>query len=111
MDIALFSPSSLFPDDDDASSRTHSLALCSCFFFFFFFNNFISLSLWLFYIKFKKLAVFLADEETTETQQSYEERRHEFPGMVNLVALDYHSTVHLDGFAKLGLVCLCKFYQ
>jgi hypothetical protein len=112
MDIALFSPSSLFPDDDDASSRTHSLALCSCFFFFFFFfNNFIALSLCLFYIKFKKLAVFLADEETTETQQSYEERRHEFPGMVNLVALDYHSTVHLDGFAKLGLVCLCKFYQ
>jgi hypothetical protein len=77
----------------------------------FFFNNFIALSLCLFYIKFKKLAVFLADEETTETQQSYEERRHEFPGMVNLVALDYHSTVHLDGFAKLGLVCLCKFYQ
>jgi hypothetical protein len=63
------------------------------------------------FLIFKKMAVFLADEETTETQQSYEERRHEFPGMVNLVALDYHSTVHLDGFAKLGLVCLCKFYQ
>ena len=36
---------------------------------------------------------------------------HEFPGMVNLFALDDHYTVHFDGFAKLGLVCFCKFYQ
>ncbi|KAF5471538.1 hypothetical protein F2P56_008323 [Juglans regia] len=41
MDIALFSPSSLFPDEDDTSSHN----------------------------------------EKTEAQQSYEERRHEFPGM------------------------------
>lgn len=40
MDIALFSPSSLFPDDDDSS-----------------------------------------DEGTSETLQSYEERKHQFPGM------------------------------
>jgi hypothetical protein len=72
--------------------------------------NFIALAL-LLCIKFKKLALFLADEETTETQQSYVERRHEFPGMVNLFALDDHCTVHFDGFAKLGLVCFCKFYQ
>uniref|UniRef100_A0A2N9I8A2 Uncharacterized protein n=1 Tax=Fagus sylvatica TaxID=28930 RepID=A0A2N9I8A2_FAGSY len=45
MDIALFSPSSLFPDEDDTSSP----------------------------------------DETTETQQSYEERRHEFPGMELLI--------------------------
>ncbi|KAK9986094.1 hypothetical protein SO802_031045 [Lithocarpus litseifolius] len=45
MDIALFSPSSLFPDDDDSSSP----------------------------------------DETTETQQSYVERSHEFPGMELLI--------------------------
>lgn len=90
-------------------SLTLSLYVLICLFIY----NFIALSLCLFYIKFKKLAIFLAvaDEETTETQQSYEERRHEFPGMVNLAALDDHCTVHLDGFTKLGLVCLCKFYR
>ncbi|XP_022151593.1 protein N-terminal and lysine N-methyltransferase EFM7 isoform X2 [Momordica charantia] len=41
MDIALFSPSSLFPDEDESSN----------------------------------------DEGTSETQQSYEERKHQFPGM------------------------------
>ncbi|XP_050243909.1 uncharacterized protein LOC126692364 isoform X5 [Quercus robur] len=45
MDIALFSPSSLFPEDDDSSSP----------------------------------------DETTETQQSYVERSHEFPGMELLI--------------------------
>ncbi|KAB1224342.1 hypothetical protein CJ030_MR2G004224 [Morella rubra] len=45
MDIALFSPSSLFPDDDDTSSH----------------------------------------DETTETQQSYVERKHEFPGVELLI--------------------------
>ncbi|KAJ7949970.1 Methyltransferase family protein [Quillaja saponaria] len=45
MDIALFSPSSLFSDEDDTSRG----------------------------------------EENTETQQSYEERRHEFPGMELLI--------------------------
>ncbi|XP_059463160.1 protein N-terminal and lysine N-methyltransferase EFM7 isoform X2 [Corylus avellana] len=46
MDIALFSPSSLFPDDDEDTS---------------------------------------SHEETTETQQNYVERRHEFPGMELLI--------------------------
>ena len=79
MDIALFSPSSLFPDDDDSSSRTlslsHNLVLQFCWF-----SRFV--------FKYKtNCSLFLSADETTETQQSYVERSHEFPGMVYLIPL------------------------
>lgn len=79
MDIALFSPSSLFPDDDDSSSRTLSLNLVLqlCWF-----SRFI--------FKYKtNFSLFLSADETTQTQQSYVERSHEFPGMVYLILLFY----------------------
>lgn len=78
MDIALFSPSSLFHDDEDDTS-----------------SGFISFSLSLYLSKelpiladmakiyWLGLALF-AGEEDRESQQSYVERRHKFPGMVSL---------------------------
>lgn len=82
MDIALFSPSSLFPDEDESSNGTHSPFLSLC-----------CLLLVLGFYCLRKLHMdpppVCADEGTSETQQSYEERKHQFPGMVLFLFLKF----------------------
>ncbi|KAB1224352.1 hypothetical protein CJ030_MR2G004217 [Morella rubra] len=92
MDIAL-SP----PDDDDSSSLPtmttlllvldRSLFLSYLFFFLSLFKFYFSgIDLWLAcFASIVKLALVLVDDETKETQQSYVEGKHEFPGVELLI--------------------------
>ncbi|KAE9447640.1 hypothetical protein C3L33_20471, partial [Rhododendron williamsianum] len=67
MDFALFSPSSLF-DDNEGSSFS------------------LSLGVYTVYMYMKNLyTVLFADEETAKTHESYVERSHQFPGMELLI--------------------------
>lgn len=68
MDIALFSPSSLFDDQDDSSSGSLSL--------------FLILFLYCYFEP--RLSILVVDEENPEVHETYVERMHQFPGMVSL---------------------------
>lgn len=72
MDVALFSPSSLFAEEDDVTVGTHFLFYISSISFYFACRK---MNIVFFFFQF-------SDEETMETCNGYVERPHQFPEMV-----------------------------
>lgn len=91
MDFALFSPSSLF-DDNEGSSFS------------------LSLGVYTVYMYMKNLyTVLFADEETAKTHESYVERSHQFPGMVS--AVGFFKSTHLVSFPILDRLLFALYLE